>query len=87
MMRFALMGGRSTSEQVSGFLQQLGDILGAYLAELEAYREATRSVAGLHQRLSVEHGITVCRARLQWAESALRAVPANAGQSDVAERG
>ena len=74
MMRFALMDGRGSRALVSDFLRQLGEILRLQIADLTEYAERARPTQALHQRLSLEHGIAVTRARLAWAESALAEV-------------
>ncbi len=74
MMRFALMETRASREQVVAFLEALREAVRLHLAELESYAATAKPAASLHQRLSIEHGVAVYRARLSWADSALREV-------------
>ncbi|MBV9205284.1 MAG: PadR family transcriptional regulator [Actinobacteria bacterium] len=78
LMRFVMMEHLLPRDEVLGFLQDLTDALAAFTAELEHYT-ATADLSGRHPRLALDHGISVHRASLHWAQrtiAELAAAPA-----------
>lgn len=71
LMRFALAEGSMTSDEVLTFLDELGDALEAFVADMEAFVRDT-PLPGRHPGLAVEHGVAVHRASLSWVRAARR---------------
>jgi hypothetical protein len=66
LMRFVMMEGLLSRDEVLGWLRDLTDALSIFVADVERYRAAV--VAGpSHAALALDHGIAVHRASLAWA--------------------
>jgi DNA-binding PadR family transcriptional regulator len=78
LMRFVMMEHVFSADEVITFLRSLTAALSEFVAGLEQYAASGDLAAG-HPRLAVDHGLSVHRASLEWAErtiAALRAQPA-----------
>jgi DNA-binding PadR family transcriptional regulator len=75
LMRFVMMEHLLPPEEVLGFVQSLADALAAFVAGLERYTTAA-DLGDRHPRLALDHGLTVHRASLQWAERTIEAMSA-----------
>ncbi|MBV8431086.1 MAG: PadR family transcriptional regulator [Solirubrobacterales bacterium] len=81
LMRFAMMEHLFPPDEVLTFLRDLADALAAFTAQLEWYATATTDLTNRHRAFTLDHGLAVHRASLEWAErtiAALSAVPAPA---------
>lgn len=67
LMRFAMMEQVFSPEEVVAFLRSLADALTEFIAGLEKYT-ATADLGSRHARLALDHGLSVHRASLEWAE-------------------
>jgi DNA-binding PadR family transcriptional regulator len=78
LMRFVMMEQAFSRAEVVTFLRSLADALTAFITGLEQYSTAADLGAG-HPRLALEHGLSVHRASLEWAERtiAVLSAPAN----------
>lgn len=66
LMRFVMMEGLLSRDEVLGWLRDLMDALSVFVADVERYRAAV--VAGpSHAALALDHGVAVHRASLAWA--------------------
>jgi DNA-binding PadR family transcriptional regulator len=74
ILRFSLMEGRLTREEVRAYLEGYEREVVSYLEELGSIRE---QMAGnsLHGRLSLEHGILAYEGQLQWIHRVLDEIP------------
>jgi DNA-binding PadR family transcriptional regulator len=77
LMRFVMMEHLVPRAEVLGFLCSLADALAEFCAQLEHYT-ATAGVGELHPRLALDHGLSVYRASLQWAERTIAELSATA---------
>jgi DNA-binding PadR family transcriptional regulator len=77
LMRFVMMEHLFPRAEVLGFLCSLADALAEFCAQLEHYT-ATAGVGELHPRLALDHGLSVYRASLQWAERTIAELSATA---------
>ena len=80
LMRFVMMEHLFTREEVLGFLCSLADALAEFCAQLERYTAAA-DVGDLHPPLALDHGLSVYRASLQWAERTIAELSATADGS------
>lgn len=76
LMRFALMEGQLTADEVTAFLTDLADGLAAFVASAEAYVASGAEAGRQHAELALQHGIVTTRASLEWAQSARAALAA-----------
>jgi hypothetical protein len=74
-MRFVMMEHLLPPEGVLTFLRDLADALAALTAQLEHYAAAA-DPGGRHPRLTLDHGLAVHRASLDWAERTIAALSA-----------
>jgi hypothetical protein len=75
-MRFVMMKRLLPPEEVLTFLQNLADTLAALTAQLRQYAAAA-DFPGRHPRLALDHGISIYRAGLRWAEQTVAALSAD----------
>jgi DNA-binding PadR family transcriptional regulator len=78
LMRFVMMEHVFSPAEVVGFLRSLADALTEFVAGLERYTAAGDLGTG-HPRLALDHGLSVHRASLDWAERTIAELsdPAN----------
>jgi DNA-binding PadR family transcriptional regulator len=75
LMRFAMMEHVFSPDEVVDFLQSLADALTEFIAGLEQFAASGDLGAG-HPRLALDHGLSVHRASLEWAERTIAALSA-----------
>jgi DNA-binding PadR family transcriptional regulator len=80
LMRFVMMEQAFSQEEVVAFLRSLADALTAFITGLEQYATAA-DLGTRHPRLALEHGLSVHRASLEWAERTIAALSAPANSS------
>jgi len=78
LMRFVMMEQAFSPEEVITFLRSLADALSEFITGLEQYA-ASGDLGTGHPRLALDHGLSVHRASLEWAERTIAALcaPAN----------
>jgi len=79
LMRFVMMEYLFSVEEVVAFVRSLAGALAEFCAELERYTAAT-GLSDRHPRLALDHGLSVYRASLRWAEDTDAALSAAADQ-------
>jgi len=80
LMRFVMMEQAFSQEDALTFLRSLADALAGFIEGLERY--ATSDDLGTrHSRLALDHGLSVHRASLEWAERTIAALSAPANSS------
>jgi PadR family transcriptional regulator, regulatory protein AphA len=75
LMRFVMMEHAFSPEEVVAFLLSLADALTEFIAGLELYA-ASADPGTRHPRLALEHGLSVHRASLEWAERTIAVLSA-----------
>jgi DNA-binding PadR family transcriptional regulator len=75
LMRFVMMEHAFSPEEVVAFLRSLADALTEFIAGLEQYAASAGPGTG-HPRLALEHGLSVHRASLEWAERTIAVLSA-----------
>jgi DNA-binding PadR family transcriptional regulator len=75
LMRFVMMEHAFSPEEVVTFLRNLAGALAEFIAGLERYAASADPGTG-HPRLALEHGLSVHRASLEWAERTIAALSA-----------
>jgi DNA-binding PadR family transcriptional regulator len=75
LMRFVMMEHVFSPEEVVAFLRSLAGALTEFIAGLEQYA-ASAGPGGGHPRLALDHGLSVHRASLEWAERTIAALSA-----------
>ena len=80
LLRFSLMESRLSKAEVVAYLRGFREVVVAYVAELETYRDMAKG-GGLHALLALENGIAEYECDLEWIDRAMAAVDARgAGQ-------
>ncbi len=75
LMRFVMMEHAFSPEEVVAFLRSLADALTEFIAGLERFAASADPGTG-HPRLALDHGLSVHRASLEWAERTIAALSA-----------
>jgi DNA-binding PadR family transcriptional regulator len=75
LMRFVMMEPAFSPEEVVTFLRSLADALTEFISGLEQYSTAA-DLSTRHSRLALDHGLSVHRASLEWAERTIAALSA-----------
>jgi len=80
LMRFVMMEQAFSQDDALAFLRSLADALAGFIEGLERYATADDR-ATRHSRLALDHGLSVHRASLEWAERTIAALSAPANSS------
>jgi DNA-binding PadR family transcriptional regulator len=68
ILRFALAGGRLTSDEILAYLETYRKAVADYVEELYGYAEPTTSPENLHGRLALYQGIRGFESELEWTK-------------------
>jgi DNA-binding PadR family transcriptional regulator len=85
LMRFVMMEQAFSQEEALTFLRGLADALTVFIEGLEQYATAA-DLGTRYSRLALDHGLSVHRASLEWAERTIAALSAPADSVQATSR-
>jgi DNA-binding PadR family transcriptional regulator len=74
ILRFALAGGRLTSDEILAYLETYRKVVADYVEELYGYTEQASGPENLPGRLALHHGIRSFESELEWTKWAAREI-------------